>query len=83
MACGIPAVVSDIPVLVETTGNQAFKANPLNSKAWLDALGALENASLYRDAANKGLKWAQQFQGSLAWQGYVTDIEDLITKEGM
>ena len=83
MACGIPAVVSDIPVLVETTGNQAFKANPLNSKAWLDALGALENASLYRDAANKGLKWAQQFQGILAWQGYVTDIENLITKEGM
>ena len=83
MACGIPAVVSDIPVLVETTGNHALKADPLNSKAWMDALGALENASFYCDAANKGLKWAEQLRGPQAWEGYVTDIQNLLTKGGV
>lgn len=83
MACGTPAVVSDIPVLVETTGNQALKADPLNSKTWMDALGALENPSLYYDAANKGLKWAGPLRGARAWEGYLTDIQNLFTKEGM
>jgi len=38
MACGIPAVISNIPVLLETTGSIALYADPHDPKSWLDYL---------------------------------------------
>ena len=34
MACGMPAIVSGIPVLMETTGNYALSAPPYDPAAW-------------------------------------------------
>lgn len=78
MACGTPAVVSDIPVLVETTGNRALKAAPRNPEAWMGALKALENPSAYDDLVEKGLRWCEPLHGRRAWEPYLADIENLM-----
>ena len=57
MACGIPAVVSNIPVLLETTGSNAFTVNPHDAMAWLDAFESLENKNIYLSQVEKGLRW--------------------------
>ncbi len=78
MACGVPAVVSNIPVLVETTGGAALTANPLDSEAWLDSFLILENDWFYRSQVEKGLKWVKPFRGRTGWQKYLSDIQSLI-----
>ena len=80
MACGRPAVVSRIPVLMETTGNCALSAPPSDPTKWRDALQSLEDASHYGDLVQKGLRWTEPLQGQRAWQPYLTDIEQLSTK---
>ena len=59
MACGMPAIVSHIPVLLETTGNCALSAPPDDPSAWRNALRTLENSSRYGEFVEKGLKWTQ------------------------
>jgi glycosyltransferase involved in cell wall biosynthesis len=78
MACGTPAVVSDIPVLVETTGNNALKATPRDPKAWMGSLKMLENPSVYDDFVEKGLRWTEALRGRRAWGPYLADIENLM-----
>jgi glycosyltransferase involved in cell wall biosynthesis len=78
MACGVPAVVSNIPVLVETTGGNAFSADPNEPKEWLEAFEALENNDINIEQVDKGLKWVKQFQGRDAWQKHIADIEELM-----
>jgi glycosyltransferase involved in cell wall biosynthesis len=80
MACGRPAVVSRIPVLMETTGNCALSAPPSDPTKWRDALQSLEDASHYGDLVQKGLKWTEPLQGRRAWQPYLADIQQLSTK---
>lgn len=41
MACGVPVVASDIPVLVEVTGSGAVLVSPRDVSAWSRALAAL------------------------------------------
>ena len=54
MACGIPCVVSNIPVLKETTGGNALYANPNNSKEWIEAFQSLDNNTTYQSQIEKG-----------------------------
>ena len=78
MACGVPAVISHIPVLVETTGGNALVANPEDSRAWVKAFEALENKDIYRNQIEKGLKWIQPLRGRSGWQKHILDIEELL-----
>lgn len=78
MACGVPAVVSDIPVLRETTGGNALEANPHKPEAWIDSFNALEREEIYKNQVQKGLKWVAPLRGSKAWQGHISDIRELL-----
>jgi glycosyltransferase involved in cell wall biosynthesis len=81
MACGTPAVVSNIPVLVETTGGNALIADPEDPDAWLQAFRDLEKESFYQKQKEKGWKWIEPLQGPKGWQGYVSDIEILLKQK--
>jgi glycosyltransferase involved in cell wall biosynthesis len=81
MACGVPAVVSNIPVLMETTGSIAIYADPHTRVAWLEALAALEKKQLHRAQVEKGLQWVEPLKGSKGWQGHISDIEELLTEK--
>jgi glycosyltransferase involved in cell wall biosynthesis len=78
MACGKPAIVSRIPVLLETTGNCAPSAPPDDPAGWKKALQTLEDASRYGDLIQKGLKWTEALRGQRAWKPYLEDVEDLM-----
>ena len=78
MACGIPAVVSDIPVLMETTGGNALVAKTNESKSWMDVFSALENNNIYQKQINKGLKWVNPLLGRKGWNTHIADIEALL-----
>jgi glycosyltransferase involved in cell wall biosynthesis len=80
MACGVPVVVSDIPVLVETTGARALRADPFNPAAWKGAIERLENKDFYVTQLEKGLRWAQALLGKKAWQEYISDIQQLLAQ---
>ena len=78
MACGVPAVVSDIPVLLETTGNQALTADPAEPKTWIHAFDSLEHRSIHQTQVEKGLRWVKPLMGRKGWEKHVSDIEDLL-----
>jgi len=78
MACGVPAVISDIPVLVETTGGCALAADPHATSAWVKAFEKLEKKAFYRAQVEKGLKWVQPFIGRDGWAEHVADIKKVI-----
>ena len=80
MACGVPAVISSIPVLVETTGGNALTADPHRPETWLSAIIKLENSERYQLQVKKGLKWSKRFQGRKGWENYLLDIEDLLRR---
>jgi glycosyltransferase involved in cell wall biosynthesis len=78
MACGIPAVISDIPVLKETTGSNAIAAEAGAPKEWLGSLRALENEAFYRDQVERGLRWVDSIRGQKAWLSYIADVEEVL-----
>lgn len=78
MACGVPAVASNIPVLRETTGGNALYADPNDPKEWIEILGSLENDENYRSQVEKGLKWVEPLLGKSGWQEHISDIEELL-----
>ena len=78
MACGVPAVVSNIPVLLETTGGNALLAHPGDPKGWMQAFEALENKNIYQNQSVKGLKWVEPLRGRKGWGKHISDIEELI-----
>jgi hypothetical protein len=78
MACGIPAVISNIPVLIETTGGRALTANPHNAKTWTDAFNKLEQNNVYQSKVDEGLRWVEPFRGKKGWINHISDIEDLL-----
>ncbi|MBN1106657.1 MAG: glycosyltransferase family 4 protein [Deltaproteobacteria bacterium] len=81
MACGVPAVISKIPVLVETTGGYAVTADPHDPLTWIEALRALEDNHFYREMSGKGLRWVGPLQGANAWRDHISDIEDLMERD--
>jgi glycosyltransferase involved in cell wall biosynthesis len=78
VACGVPPVVSDIAVLLETTGSIAIYADPHDPTSWMEALSALEKDELYRAQVEKGLKWVEPLKGAKGWHGHISDIEALL-----
>ena len=80
MASGVAAIVSNIPVLVETTGRCTLTADPYDPRTWLEAMEALENESVYQERAERGLKWVKPLRGRKGWQRHVSDIENLIRR---
>jgi len=84
MACGVPAIVSHIPVLFETTGSSALYADPHDPRSWLNSLYALESGDVRKGLIEKGFKWVEPLKGSKGWQGHISDIEELLAeKESM
>ena len=78
MASGVPAIVSNIPVLTETTGGQALTADPFVPQTWLEALEALENKDTYESQTEKGLKWVEPLRGQQGWEKHLADIGELL-----
>ena len=78
MACGVPVIVSDIPVLVETTGATALCADPFNPAEWKGAIEKLEDKDFYVAQVQKGLQWTYTLLGKKAWQKYTSDIQKLL-----
>jgi glycosyltransferase involved in cell wall biosynthesis len=78
MACGVPAVISDIPVLVETTGGCALATDPHATDAWVEAFEKLEDKVFFSDQVEKGLNWVQPFIGLHGWAGHIADILEVI-----
>ncbi|MFC1820576.1 glycosyltransferase, partial [Thermodesulfobacteriota bacterium] len=79
MACGIPAIVSNIPVLKETTGLNALTADPSRPNAWEEAIEALGKNDIYENQREKGLQWVKQLRGRKGWQKHIEDIEELLS----
>jgi glycosyltransferase involved in cell wall biosynthesis len=78
MACGIPAVISEIPVLNETTDGNAIAAEADEPEKWLHALSSLENKSFYLAQVERGLRWTESLRGTKAWHSYVSDLNELL-----
>jgi len=78
MACGVPAVVSDIAVLVETTGSQALVADRNDSQAWIKAFDDLEDSGFYQNRVKKGLQWVKPFLGREGWKKHLSDLVELL-----
>jgi glycosyltransferase involved in cell wall biosynthesis len=78
MACGVPAVVSNISVLVETTGANGLIADPNDPYAWIEAFKSLENKNTYQGQVEKGLKWVKPLQGQAGWKNHIADIKELL-----
>ena len=78
MACGVPALVSDIPVLRETTGGNALYADPNNPKEWIDVFKSLDDHTTYQSHIEKGLKWIEPLSGTKGWQSHISDLAELL-----
>lgn len=77
MACRVPAVVSRIPVLVETTGGNALTAESDKPNQWRKAFDSLEDRRKYAEQVEKGALWLQLLRENKLWEKYVTDILEL------
>jgi glycosyltransferase involved in cell wall biosynthesis len=75
IACGIPAVVSNISVLIETTGGKALTADPYDPETWMKAFHALENENLYESQTVAGLKWVEHLKSNKGWINHINDIK--------
>jgi glycosyltransferase involved in cell wall biosynthesis len=78
MACGVPALVSDILVLKETTGGNALYADPNNPMEWIHVLKSLDNHATYQGQIEKGLKWIEPLWGTKGWQSHISDLAELL-----
>ncbi|MFH1674151.1 MAG: glycosyltransferase family 1 protein [Pseudomonadota bacterium] len=78
MASGVPAVVSNIPVLVETTGGNALIADPNDPKRWIEIFKALADRDVYNEQIQKGWEWVKPLLGQKGWQKHISDIKELI-----
>jgi len=78
MSCGTPAVVSDIPVLVETTGGAALTVDPHVPDEWLHAFERLEDENIYNEQCERGLQWTSSLKGRIGWEAQIKDIQSLL-----
>lgn len=78
MACGVPAVVSNIPVLMECTGGHALPSDPHDSQAWANAFKLLESREVYQNRIQKGLNWVESLRGKRGWDKHIVDVEELL-----
>jgi glycosyltransferase involved in cell wall biosynthesis len=78
MACGVPAIVSDIPVLLETTGGNTIRASNADSREWIEALESLEDPPFRAQYVERGLRWVEPLRGRKAWDKHLSDIGEII-----
>ena len=78
MACGTPAVVSDIPLLRETTGGAAMLCDPHDSGAWRQAMHAMLQPAVRREWAARGLAWVVPLKAPQGWAAHIADLERLL-----
>lgn len=81
MACGVPVVISNIPVLTETTGGKAVVAQQSNSSSWIDSFQSLEDEANYRRHVKSGLRWVKPLTGIQAWRDHLSDIHHLLCEQ--
>jgi glycosyltransferase involved in cell wall biosynthesis len=77
MACGMPVVVSNIPVLVETTGGNVMISDPKEPEQWIEVFSALEKKEISTRQIEKGLKWTEPLRGRHGWKKHIDDIQEL------
>ncbi|MFC1536433.1 glycosyltransferase family 4 protein [Pseudomonadota bacterium] len=81
MACGTPAIVSDIPVLHESTGDMATYCSPHDTAAWQGAMLSMLDMSVRQRHSQNVLQWVQCRQGLEGWHGHIEDLEAVIGRE--
>jgi glycosyltransferase involved in cell wall biosynthesis len=75
MAAGVPAVVSDIPVLTEVTGSAALSVAPLDTGGWATAITKiLDDPGLAADLAAEGRATA----AAATWEHGAQLLADLL-----
>ncbi len=63
MACGLPVVVTDIPVFRETVSDAGTYVDPLSPRSWYEALKTLLlDEGMRNYLSKKGLARAQRFK---------------------
>lgn len=78
MACGTPAIVSDIPVLRETTGGFAMYCHPDDVRGWQSAMQQLQQG-IHDDMLGEPVAtWLAGRQGVAGWQQHLRDMELLM-----
>ncbi|NJB68364.1 alpha-1,3-rhamnosyl/mannosyltransferase [Desulfobaculum xiamenense] len=82
MASGTPAVVSDIPVLRETSGPAALFADPRDPAQWARAVASLEARAEREARRAAGLARARELSGAAGWAGHVADLSGLLDARG-
>ncbi len=66
MACGVPTLVSDVPVMREVVGDAAVRLPPTQPEAWADAIAAVvDDPNRRTELARLGRERAQRF----TWEG--------------
>jgi len=80
MACGTPAIVSDIAVLRETSGGVATYCSSSDAEAWRSEMLAIQDIKLRADRVERGRVWVRQHQGDSGWAEHLADIEQLVMK---
>ncbi len=78
MACGAPAIVSDIPVLRETTGGAAMTCSADDVAAWRRAMQAMLDENTRKTWSNKGLERVGHLRAPEGWQRHIEDMESLL-----
>jgi len=77
MACGVPAIVSDIPVLHETTGGAAMTCPAGDAAAWRRAMQAMLDENTRKTWVSKGLEWVDHLRATEGWKRHIEDMESL------
>jgi len=80
MACGAPAIVSDIPVLRETTGGAAMTCPADDVAAWRQGMQAMLDENTRKTWSNKGLEWVGHLRAPEGWRRHIEDMESLLGK---
>lgn len=78
MACGTPAVVSDIPVLRETTAGAAMLCDPRDAQAWRQAMAAMLHPGVRSEWAARGVARVAPLKAPRGWAAHLDDLESLL-----
>ncbi len=81
MACGTPAIVSDIPVLRETTGGAAMLCPANDALAWRKAMNAMLNGETRRVWREKGMAYVGKLRAPEGWRAHVEDMARVMGTE--
>jgi len=78
MACGTPAIISDIAVLSETTGGAAMTCPADDADAWRRGMQSMLDENTRKAWSDKGLEWVAHLRAPEGWQRHIEDIESLL-----